>query len=185
MQAVSAEWILFVDADERVTPALAGEILSMLGEHSEVVGWWIPRHNYILGKLTLHAGWYPDYQLRLLRPDRSRWDPEREVHEVALLDGTAGHLSNVLVHYNYDSLSQFVRTQDRYTDLDAQILKNQGTKPKLWSPITMPIRHFVWRYLELKGYRDGFHGLWLSAMMGYYEAQKYIRLARLWRRESG
>jgi len=186
MEAVLADlsprWILFVDADERATPELAREVRCVLEERPEVVGWWVPRHNRIFGKVIMHAGWYPDYQLRLLRPDLSRWDPAREVHELPILDGDEGHLANVLVHYNYDSLRQFVAKQEKYVDIDARILFDAGERPKLWSPITMPVRHFKWRFWDLQGYRDGLHGLWLSLLMGYYEGVKYRRLAALWRR---
>jgi (heptosyl)LPS beta-1,4-glucosyltransferase len=182
MDAISARWILFLDADERATPKLAEEVRRVLVEQPDIVGWWIPRHNYIFGKLTLHTGWYPDYQLRLLRSARARWDPTREVHELAILDGPAGYLQNVMIHYNYESLRQFVRKQETYTDYDAEILLQTGQKPKFWSPFTMPLRHFKWRFFDLQGYQDGMHGLGLSLLMSYYEAQKYVRFARLWRR---
>lgn len=176
-----AQWVFFVDADERATPELAQEVRQVLAEQPDVVGWWVPRHNYILGKVILHTGWYPDHQLRLLRPDRSRWDPEREVHELPILDGAAGYLHNVLIHYNYDTLRQFIAKQTKYTDIDARILYEAGERPKPWSVVSMPIRHFKWRFVDLKGYRDGWHGLWLSLLMSYYEGVKYMRLARLWR----
>jgi glycosyltransferase involved in cell wall biosynthesis len=182
MDAIEGRWILFVDADERVTPELANEIRARLAEEREEVGWWIPRHNYIFGRLMLHTGWYPDFQLRLLRMDRSRWDLTREVHELAILDGSAGHLQHVLIHYNYDSLKQFVTKQERYLEFDARILDEAGERVKPWSPFSMPLRHFKWRYIELEGYRDGLHGLWLSVLMSYYEGKKYARLAQL-RRE--
>jgi len=181
MDAIRAEWILFVDADERVTPELGREIRQAIAEHPQVVGWWVPRHNTILGKVILHTGWYPDHQLRLLRTDRAHWDPEREVHELAIVDGEDGYLENVLIHYNYDSLRQFHAKQNRYSDIDATILLNKGERPKLWTPVTMALRHFRWRYVDLRGYRDGWHGLLLSVLMSYYEAIKYIRLARKWR----
>lgn len=181
MDCLAARWILFVDADERATPELAGEVRRVMVEQSEVVGWWIPRHNYIFGKLTRYTGWYPDYQMRLLRTDRSRWDPERQVHELPLLDGPAGYLQNVLIHYNYQTLRQFIARQDRYTDYDAQILFKRGERPKPWSPLSMPLRHFKLRFVDWQGYRDGLHGLWLSLLMGYYEGQKYVYLARLWK----
>jgi glycosyltransferase involved in cell wall biosynthesis len=182
MDAIEARWVLFVDADERVTPELADEIRGRLSQEREEVGWWIPRHNYIFGRLTLHAGWYPDYQLRLLRMDRSRWDLTREVHELAILDGPAGQMEHVLIHYNYDSLRQFVVKQERYVEFDARILLNSGERVKLWSPFSMPLRHLKWRFIDLEGYRDGLHGLWLSVLMSYYEGKKYARLAQL-RRE--
>jgi glycosyltransferase involved in cell wall biosynthesis len=183
MDALAARWILFVDADERATPELGREIRRVIADRRDVVGWWVPRHNYIFGKLTLHTGWYPDYQMRLLRPDRAQWDPARQVHELAILDGAEGHLENVLVHYNYASLRQFVAKQERYTDYDADILLKQGVQPKPWSPLSMPLRHFRWRFVELEGFKDGLHGLWLSVLMSYYEGLKYVRLARLRRRQ--
>jgi glycosyltransferase involved in cell wall biosynthesis len=184
MDALEARWVLFVDADERATPELADEVRATIVEQPDVVGWWIPRHNYIFGRLTLHAGWYPDYQLRLLRMDRSRWDLSREVHELAILDGSEGHLENVLIHYNYDSLRLFIAKQRKYVEFDAHILDQAGERVKPWSPFSMPIRHFKWRFIDLKGYRDGLHGLWLSVLMGFYEGKKYARLAQL-RREQG
>jgi glycosyltransferase involved in cell wall biosynthesis len=182
--ASASRWILFVDADERVTPELAGEIRERIAQRGDEVGWWIPRHNYIFGRLTLHTGWYPDYQLRLMRADRSRWDPEREVHELPILDGPVGHLENVLIHYNYDSLRLFIAKQERYVEFDARILDQAGERVKPWSPFWMPIRHFKWRFVDLEGYRDGLHGLWLSVLMSYYEGKKYARLARLRREQA-
>ena len=180
-ERLPARWVLFVDADERATPELAQDVRRAIVEQPDVVGWWVPRHNHIFGKVILHTGWYPDHQMRLLRLDRSRWDPKREVHELPILDGAEGHLHNVLIHYNYDTLKQFIAKQEKYTDIDAQILHDAGVRPKLWSPIYMPVRHFKWRFMDLQGYRDGLHGLWLSLLMSYYEGIKYWRLARLWR----
>ncbi len=182
MDCIAARWIFFVDADERATPALAGEIRRVVVERPGVAGWWFPRHNYIWGRLTRYAGWYPDYQLRLLRADRARWDTEREVHELPILDGPSGYLENALVHYNYDTLRQFISTQEKYTNYDARILFNRGEHAKWWSPFSMPVRHFKLRFFDWQGYRDGGHGLLLSLLMGYYEGQKYVRLARLERR---
>ncbi len=179
MDAIAARWIFFIDADERATPELAAEVRSVLSARPEVVGWWVPRHNYIFGRLILHTGWYPDYQLRLLRPDRARWDPDRQVHELAILDGPEGYLQNVLIHYNYDSLRQFIEKQERYTAYDAQVLLRKGVRPRPWSPFSMPLRHFKWRFFDLQGYRDGWHGLLLSLLMSYYEGRKYLRLRRL------
>jgi glycosyltransferase involved in cell wall biosynthesis len=181
MDCIAARWLFFVDADERATPALAGEIRQAIVERPEVVGWWFPRHNYIIGKLVRHAGWYPDYQLRLLRADRASWDPEREVHELPIVDGQVDHLQNVVVHYNYETLKQFLDVQTKYTNYGAHILFNRGEKPKLWSPLSMPLRHFKMRFIDWQGYKDGLHGLWLSVLMSYYEGLKYVRLASLWR----
>ncbi len=183
LEAVTDEWIFFVDADERATPALAEEIPSVLGRRER--GWWVPRHNFIFGKLTLGAGWYPDYQLRLLHRASARYDPGRPVHEVVILDGDEGHLENPLIHYNYDTLQQFVAKQEKYTDFEAGIQFGAGRRPKPWTYLTGPLRQVWWRFITLKGYRDGLHGLRLSLLMAYYNALMWERVARLWRSTEG
>jgi glycosyltransferase involved in cell wall biosynthesis len=186
LEAVSDEWVYFVDADERSSPAQAEEIRRRISEPtlSAIAGYWVPRHNHIAGKLTLGAGWYPDYQLRLLRRANARYDPSREVHEVVLLDGPEGHLETPLVHYNYRTIQQFYEKQRRYTDYAARELYRQGVRVKPQNYVLQPLRHFIWRFVTLKGYRDGWHGLRLSLLMARYELQKYLRLKRLWRRGS-
>ncbi len=179
MDAVEADWILFVDADERATPELGAEIRSVTDGSREEVAWATPRHNYIFGHLTLGAGWYPDYQSRLLLRDRVRW--ERPVHEIIVTDGPTGRLENPLIHYNYDDLPDFCARQGGYTDFDAGILHEQGVRPRFYTPYSQAARHFWWRFVTLRGTQDGLHGLWLSLLMAYYEAVKYRKLARLWR----
>lgn len=178
LQAVDAEWILFVDADERSSPEQAAEIRATVAI-GDCAGYWIPRHNYIFGKLTRHTGWYPDYQLRLLRRASARYDPARPVHELVILDGQAGYLGVPFVHYNYNTVAQFRSKQRRYVQYDAQILKEQGIRPQAHKFVTQPVRQFIWRYITLRGYRDGLHGLRLSLLMAWYELQKYVHLRRL------
>lgn len=179
MEEVGGDWILFVDADERVTPELTAEIQAVIAERKGEVLWWIPRHNYIFGRLTKRAGWYPDYQPRLLRPERVHW--ERPVHEIATADGPEGYLESPLIHYNYDDLADFRARQERYNRYDADILFREGIRPRGYTPYTQFLRHFWWRFIRLRGVREGFHGFRLSLLTAYYELKKYHRLARLWR----
>lgn len=167
LAAVDADWIFFVDADERIPPALAAEVRQMLVERSEV-GWWVPRHNFIVGHAVRHGGFYPDYQLRLLRRDWARYDPERPVHEVVLLDGPSGYLQNPMIHYNYASWAQFHGKQRRYAELEGRILIERGVKPWPHKFIRQPLREFWRRYMTLGGYKDGWTGLKLGALLGFY-----------------
>lgn len=178
LEKVDAQWILFIDADERSSPAQEREIREKITS-PHYNGYWIPRHNYIFGKLTLHTGWYPDYQLRLLRRGKATYDLQRPVHELVVLEGEAGYLREPFIHYNYISLAQFREKQRRYVKYDAEILKAQGIAPRPHKFITQPVRHFIWRFFTLKGYRDGLHGLRLSLLMAWYEMQKYVHLRRL------
>lgn len=171
---VETDWVFFVDADERGTPELGVEVRRVM-ERGEA-GWNVSRLNYIFGKLTKGAGWWPDYQARLFRYGCVRY--ERPVHEVAVVDGSMGNLQSPLIHYNYDDIAQFHATQRRYTAYEAEILRQKGIVPKFHTPYTMPMRHFFWRFVTLEGYRLGLHGLRLSLLMARYENQKYQLLSR-------
>jgi hypothetical protein len=178
----TTDWVLFIDDDEIVTPALAEAVRHALRQGDAYAGWRMTRHNYIFGKLTRGAGWYPDYQTRLLRVGAARYDPTRKVHELVMLDGALGTLETPIVHHNYETLAQFIAKQRHYTAYEANILYEQGIRPKPHNYVLQPLRHFRWRYLTLGGWRDGFHGLRLSALMAWYELQKYRILGGLWRK---
>lgn len=167
IEAVEAEWIFFVDADERIPPELAEEVQRVINERPEV-GWWVPRHNYIAGTRVSHGGFYPDYQLRLFRRGQARYDPARPVHEVVLLDGPSGQLQNVMIHYNYDDWPQFHAKQRRYAELENTILRQRGVMPWPHKFVLQPMREFWRRYVTLRGYKDGWIGLKLAVLLGYY-----------------
>ena len=178
LDAVTTRWVFFVDADERVTSELAAEVRKAIRQEMHV-GWWVPRRNIIVGKWIRGGGWYPDYQLRVLRRDRARYDPAREVHEVVLLDGEAGHLRHPLVHYNYVSWAQFRAKQRRYAAYEARVLLQQGIRPRPYTYITMPLREFWRRFVTLRGYRDGLHGVRLATYMAWFTFLAYWHLRDL------
>lgn len=182
-QQQGADWVLFVDADERITEALAQETFIAM-QTDTYAGYQIPRHNYIFGKLTQGAGWYPDYQTRLLRIGKAHYDPGRQVHEVVILDGELGTLQNPIIHYNYRDMAHFADKQRKYARYEAQVLFEQGIRPKIRNYILQPYREFKRRYFALKGYQDGFHGLRLCWLMAWYELRKYLMLRDMWRQAS-
>ncbi|MCS7061239.1 MAG: glycosyltransferase family 2 protein [Anaerolineae bacterium] len=176
-----AAWVFFVDADERCTPPLAEEVQHIVrqeGAGHDV--WAVPRHNYLFGRLTLGAGWYPDYQARLFRVGKADFEPSRAVHEVARFAGEMGRLQNVLLHYNYETVAQFHAKQRRYAALEAGILFKQGVRPKVRNFFLQPAREFRRRFFALRGYVDGLHGLRLSVLMAYYTWFMYRQLAQMW-----
>ena len=174
------DWVLFVDADERITDVLAEEIRQKI-LLPEYAGWRLPRHNYIFGVLTKGAGWYPDYQTRLLRVGQAQYDRERAVHEVVKLYGAEGTLRNPIIHYNYRDIAHFNAKQENYAHYEAQSLFAQGVRPRRHSFILQPLRQFHWRFVTLRGYRDRWHGLRLSLLMARYEYRKFQLLQALWR----
>lgn len=178
LAAVDADWVLFVDADERATPALAEEVRRVIAYQGDRarVGWWVPRHNFMIGHRMCGGGWYPDHQLRLLRRGHARYDPGRPVHEVVVLEGEAGYLENPLIHYNYDTLAQFRQKMGRYTAFEAAILRDQGVRVRPWTYLSMPVREFWRRFVMLKGYRDHLYGLLFCGLMSWYTLQTYLKL---------
>jgi len=176
LQCTSAEWVLFVDADERVTSELAQEVREVLARPE--AGWWVPRYNYIFGRLTRHAGWYPDYQLRLLRRAKASYDPARPVHELVRLDGQAGYLKEHFIHLNYETIPEFIAKQKYYAAYDASRLAAEGVRARPHHFILQPLRQFWWRFITLAGWRDGWHGLRLSLLMGWFEFEKYRLLQK-------
>jgi glycosyltransferase involved in cell wall biosynthesis len=179
-----SDWVFFVDADERVPPALAAEARAAVARAARdgTAGYWVPRRNRIRGRWVQGAGWSPDYQLRLLRRDAARYDPTGLVHEVATLDGPAGWLREPLIHYNYDTLAEFVAKQRRYATLEARARWRQGERVRARAVLGQPLREFWWRYVTLGGYRDGPLGLVLAAYLGYAAWLRTRALQRLWRR---
>jgi glycosyltransferase involved in cell wall biosynthesis len=181
LAAVEARWILFVDSDERATPALADEVRRVIRYDGKLAraGWWIPRHNYMIGHRMRGGGWYPDYQLRLLRRGQARYDPAHPVHEIVILDGEAGYLENALLHYNYNTLAEFRHKMGRYTRFEAQILHDQGVRVRPWTYVSMPLREFWRRFVTLRGYQDHVYGLLFCGLMAWYTFVSYWRLRQL------
>jgi glycosyltransferase involved in cell wall biosynthesis len=177
LQLASDEWVLFVDADERVPPGLRSEVLATIARPDGKRGFWIPRHNYLMGRVVRHAGWFPDYQLRLVERRATHFDPTRPVHELALVDGPLGYLREPLIHFNYASFREFISRQERYSSLEAERWLMEFGRPRARALVGQPLREFWRRYVTLEGYRDGALGLVLSLTLAYY-AGKAISLSR-------
>jgi hypothetical protein len=173
----TTRWVLFVDADESVPPALRDQIRATLAKPDGRVGFWIPRRNRMLGRVVRGGGWYPDDQLRLLERSHARFDQTRPVHEVAALDGPAGYLTEPLEHASYRSLAEFVRKQDRYCAFEARRWLAAHGRPRARAVLGQPAREFWRRYVQLGGWREGAVGLALSLVLAWY-AGKAVWLAR-------
>jgi glycosyltransferase involved in cell wall biosynthesis len=181
LEHIQTDWVLFVDADERVDAALAAEVRAVIESDAadSPVGYWVPRRNIIWGKWILGGGWYPDCQLRLLRVGRARYDEAKEVHEVVVLDGAQATLANAFTHYNYRTISQFVAKQCVYSTLDAQTMRAKGIRPKPQNYVLQPLREFRRRFVEHRGYLDGPHGFLLASLLAWFNLVTYLKLTRL------
>jgi hypothetical protein len=171
-------WVFFIDPDERGTPALVAELRALIADGAGLGGAWVPRRNFMFGHEVRHAGWSPDYQLRLLRRAGARYDEDRAVHEVAGVTGATVYLREPLIHYNYATWAQFTAKQRAYTAHEAAAQAARGIRAKPQNFVLQPLREFHRRYLTLGGWRDGPLGLLLSLAMAYYTLRLYVLLAR-------
>jgi glycosyltransferase involved in cell wall biosynthesis len=175
IELTSCDWVFFVDPDERVSAALAAEIKQVTSQ-GEAAAYWVPRRNYIWGRWIRGGGWWPDEQLRLLRRERARYGAGELVHEVASVDGPTGHLRCALVHYNYETVGQFVAKQRRYARLEAAARSAAGERGKPKRLLSMPARELYRRFVQLDGMRDGGHGAALAVLSAAAKADAEARL---------
>src|SRR3972149_2477638 len=155
-------WILNIDADERITPDLKKEIELVLNG-GDCEGYNIPRKNFFGNRWIKYCGWYPDYNLRLYRKDRGSFS-ERDVHEAVKIDGKVGYLNAPLVHYTYRDISDYLKRMDRYSTLAAEEMLKNGRKVSYLSILSRPIATFLKMFFLQKGFLEGYRGLILSGL---------------------
>jgi len=173
-------WVFFLDADERVEPALQQELITLIKTApEELSGAWVPRHNVFFGRALVGGGWYPDRQLRLLRRGAAQYDLARAVHEVATVRGDCVVLDGHIRHLNIETFAELWRKQAEYARREAQTFAAQGRRTRLRNYVGAPLREFRLRYLTNGGWRDGWVGLVLALVMAWYAAQTFVYLARL------
>lgn len=175
----TGDWILNLDADERVTPELKEEILRVIHQPLTINGYFIPRKNIIFGKWIKHAGWYPDHQLRLFKKGEGKF-LEKHVHEMVQVAGETGNLKEHIVHYNYDSTLQFLKKLIIYSPNEAEQLLEKGYSVDWKDAIRMPSKEFLSRFFAREGYKDGFHGLMISLLMAFYH---FVIFALIWEKQ--
>ncbi len=169
------EWILIVDADERVTPELGAEIRKVL-EQPSYDAYRIPRLTEFLGKPMRRCGWYPDYQLRLARKSEVRM-PDRLVHETLVTDVPVGTLNSDLLHFSYRTMEDYSRKMVAYARAAAKQKATEGRKFS-WADIALnPGLTFLKMYIVKGGCLEGIRGLTLSALTA---ASSALRYAYLW-----
>lgn len=182
----SNQWILNLDADERISSELKKEIIktinhqpSTINNQSLVVnGYWVPRKNIIFNKWIKHSLWWPDYQLRLFRKGKGRF-PEKHVHEKIEIQGRTEKLHNPIIHNNYRSVSQFIyKMNNIYTENESQILAKEELNWK--DALFYPLDDFVKTFISKEGYKDGMHGLILSILQAFYS---FVVFAKAWEKQ--
>lgn len=174
------EWVLSLDADERVSDELGQEILRELRDTAaDWDGYYFPRKTFHLGRWIRHGGWYPDHKLRLFRKSKAHWggvDP----HDIVRLDGRAKHLKSPLYHYTYRDMAHQMAVINRYTDIASHEKHRARARFPLLHMLLNPVAMFVKTYLLKRGFLDGVPGLIVAVSGSFYVFLKYAKLWELY-----
>ena len=174
LRKATKPWIFSIDADERVSSELKDEILEVVRNPEALDGYYVKRKNHFKGKWVRHGGWNPDFTLRLFRRTRGFFE-QRAVHEKVKIDGPCGYLENYLEHYTYDSVSDYLRRLDVYSELASREISPRKRWTR-WHILTLrPFFTFFKMLVLRKGLLDGGTGLFLAFSYSYYTYLKYYR----------
>jgi len=175
LDLATCDWVLSIDADERVTPELMAEIQSILATEPMLTAYEIPRLSWYCGKFIRHAGWRPDFVLRLFERDSARFSDDL-VHERVVPTGNVGQLKHALLHYSYRNFSQVLHKVNAYSSASAQQAFASGKR----SSVAGALGHGAWAffrtYVLRAGFLDGSHGLALSISNAQTSYYKYLKL---------
>lgn len=166
------DWILQLDADERVTPELAKEIEKSINSGSEVNGYWLPRKNYFLGRFLSKGGQYPDYTLRLYRRGFGSL-PQVDVHEQAVVEGKTEYLKHPLLHLADPNFKRYLLRYGRYTNLIAKELKDQHVGLNPWIAIKYLLIYPIWWFLLTYIRHKGFVDSWQGFVFSFFSAARF------------
>ena len=174
LEQAHGDWILSLDADEALSEALEAEIINLKKSGPKFDAYTMPRLARYLGRWIYHSGWYPDRKIRLYDRSKAKWVGDF-VHESVRSTGRVGNLQADILHFTCDSLSEHLRTLDRYTTLAAQELAASKVPVPIWSLIFDPPWNFMRAYVLQRGFMDGLEGLIISYMAAFYTFLKYSK----------
>ena len=180
------EWVLSLDADERLTPELKDEISQVLPTKPKANAFTIPRKNFIGDYWIRWGGQYPSAQIKLFRKDKFKWE-EVEVHPRAFLEGECGHLTKDMLHYTYRDWADFLKKLNNQTTLEAlkwyklylENPKKARYKMNLFHALWRTLDRFIRTYFAKKGRRDGFVGFMIAYFASLYQIVSYAKYREL------
>jgi glycosyltransferase involved in cell wall biosynthesis len=183
VERASHDMVLNVDCDERVMPALAGEIEGLLAREDIAAAYTVPRRTFVGKKEIRHCGWYPDRTTRLFDRTKSRFTADL-VHERVDVSGETRPLRNHLLHHSFSGIGEILGKMNRYSDLSAQQMFERGRKGNVIDLTLRPGFAFFKSYFLRMGFLDGFEGYVISATTALLTFTKYVKLRELERKRS-
>ena len=175
----SHNWILFIDADERITDPLRNEIIDRLKQDSDVVAYKFPRNFIFQNKKMRFSGLQTDYIYRLFNKDCASYRKDLIVHELLKVNGISATLKNELWHYSYSDYDSYKEKAKHYAELKALELYNKGKKPNAFDFYIRPAYKFLYNYIFRLGFLDGKPGYIICKLYAYGVTHRYKKLSQL------
>ena len=175
LDLATCEWVLSLDADERLTPALRSEILTAIHHSAHVDCFAIPRLSWYCGRFIRHSGWSPDYVDRLFKRGTARFS-EHLVHERLIPDGQVAKLENPMLHYSFMNFSQVLQKIDRYSTASAEQAFAKGRRSTPLKAILHGLWAFIRTYFIRAGFLDGYQGLALALSNAEGSYYRYMKI---------
>jgi glycosyltransferase involved in cell wall biosynthesis len=172
------EWVLIIDADERITPALRDEIKRIISSTASLDGYAIRRRNYFAGKEVRHCGWQHDWIMRLFRRDKGVYEPRSpyDYHAGIKINGSTGRCREVMDHFPYKNINSYLEKLRRYADWGGLDADYRGKRASFGRLLLHPIGRFLRMYILHGGILDGMQGLVICTMAACYVALQDVRL---------
>ncbi len=167
-------WVLSLDADERVSPELADEIRALFKTDMKDKAYSMPVKTFIGGRWIQYGGWYPAPKVRLFDKNHFKYE-EVEVHPRAFIDGSCGRLTKDIIHYSYRDFHEFFQSLNNQTTLEARKWFNEKRKINFVKMCRKFLSRFLKAYIQKKGYKDGLLGFTVSYSGGLYQLMSYIK----------
>ena len=174
-------WILSLDADERLSPDLRQEIITLKQGEPQCSGFSMPRQVFYLGKWIRHSGWYPDWKIRLFRKDKACWDGEY-IHEKLEIEGKVEKLKASIHHFTYRNIQDHLDRTNTFSGLGAKKLYAKKKKCRWHHLIFLPFFRFMKSFFWKGGFLDGFPGFIIAVLNGYSIFIRYAKLKEIWKK---
>ena len=179
LSLASHPWILFMDADERITPALKDEIIATVQKEDTFDAYFFVRKFMFEGKPLHFSGWQTDKNIRLFKKEKGHYIPDRLVHEILKVDGSKGILKNKLIHYSYRDYETYKSKMIHYAHLKAKELHQKKVKPNFFHFFIKPFYKFFLTYFIRLGFLDGKNGIVICYLNALSVYKRYPELKRL------
>ena len=183
LDAATGDWILSIDADERIPDALRDEILAVM-QNSSDSAYFLPRLSSYCGYFIHHSGWYPDYIVRLFRRDSGRFSTDLVHESVQITQGSTGKLKTAMIHYSYPDDETYLRKLQQYSTLGAQQAYAAGKRGGLGKAILHAFTSFMRSFIFRRGFLDGKAGLMVALSSAESTYHKYFKLMLLCEKEA-